>query len=424
MKIGKVIQRVYDPTRLQLAWEQVRKNAGAAGIDNMTIKAFGERERELLSIIHKRLSSGSYRFKPARRVLIPKPGSSSMRKLGIPSIMDRVVSQSLNLALTEVFDPDFTQSNFGFRRGKSQHQAILQVRQHVRDGYVWCASVDLKSFFDEIPHELILRLLRRKISDESLITLVARSLKAGTLVDGVLVKTDKGCPQGAPASPTLSNVVLNELDQELERRGHRYARWADDFIILTKSERAAERVMRSITFFLEEKLGLPVNTEKSQVTKVHKVEFLGYQVLAEKIRISTNARTKFKKRVRELTERNNPYSMHENIMELNQYLRGWLAYYHIQEFKRPLHDLDAFVRNRLRSMQLKKWKNPKKFQRIMISAGWDVARAKRTWLRMQHWQSVNRVEVRRTLDLEWFRKRNLLFLSDSLRRTPEFRFSH
>jgi RNA-directed DNA polymerase len=259
VKAKKVLERVYNPGRLRLAWQQVRKNAGAAGIDKMTVEAFERREDELLKLIHERLKAGVYRFKPARRALIPKEGSKKKRKLGIPVVMDRIVSQSMNLVLEEIFDPDFTASNFGFRRGRSQHQAIKHVQGMVLEGYEWCASIDLKSFFDEIPHGLILKLILRKIADEGLVTLVARALKAGVIVEGKLEKTTKGCPQGSPVSPMVSNIVLNELDQELERRGHRYCRWADDFLIVLKSERAANRVMDGIVKYLEEELNLPVN---------------------------------------------------------------------------------------------------------------------------------------------------------------------
>ena len=228
LKVVGVMKRVYDRRRLVQAWQQVRANAGAAGVDNMTVEAFGEREDEFLSLIHDKLKAGTYRFKPAKRVLIPKPGSSKKRKLGIPVVMDRVVSQSLHAVLTEIFEPDFSGSNFGFRRGKSQHQAIRHVREAVMEGYEWCASLDIQSFFDEIPHNLILKLIRQRIRDERLVTLIVRVLKAGVAVDGVIEKTDQGCPQGSPVSPVLSNIVLNELDQELERRGHRFSRWADD----------------------------------------------------------------------------------------------------------------------------------------------------------------------------------------------------
>ena len=208
MKHENVVEKVYDPGRLYAAWQQVRSNAGAAGIDGMTVETFESREEELLSVIHEKLREGIYRFKPARRVLIPKEGTSKMRKLGIPVIMDRVVSQSINLVFEEIFDPDFTESNFGFRRGKSQHQAIKHVQKIVAEGYEWCASIDLQSFFDEIPHDLILKLIRRKISDEKLVTLIARALKAGVIEDGILVKTLKGCPQGSPLTPRTQKITF------------------------------------------------------------------------------------------------------------------------------------------------------------------------------------------------------------------------
>jgi len=423
VKVERVIERVYDRRRLRWAWARVRANAGAAGIDQMTVEEFEERQEELLELLHQKLKAGTYRFKPARRAKIPKPGSSKKRELGIPVVMDRTVSQSLHLVLEEIWTSDFTGSNFGFRRGKSQHQAIEHVRKAVVEGYEWCAAIDLRGFFDEIPHPLVLRLLRRKIGDEQLITLVARALKAGVVVDGVFEKTTKGCPQGSPVSPMLSNIVLNELDQELQRRGHRYCRWADDFIIVLKSQRAAERVMQSITTFLEAKLGLPVNQEKSQVALVKEVEFLSFSILRGQIRVSTKARKRFKNRVRELTRRNNGQSMHEIIESLNEYLRGWASYFRVQEFKKIFRELDEFIRSRLRSMQLKKWKKPAKFQRMMIRAGYPADEARRTWVRMNKWQSVMRRQVRFVLNLKWFRRAGLLLLDDFTQRNLRLQFA-
>ena len=416
MKHVKVLERVYDPRRLRTAWRQVKQNAGAAGIDQMTVEAFERRKDELLAVIHEKLKAGNYRFKPARRVLIPKEGSAKMRKLGIPVVMDRVVSQSTNLVFQEIFEPDFSRSNYGFRRRHSQRQAIYHVQMIVKEGYEWCVSIDLARFFDEIPHNLILKLIRRKIADERLVTLIARALKAGTMVDGRLEKTTKGCPQGSPLSPMLSNIVLNELDQELEKRGHRYCRWADDFVILLKSERAARRVMEGIAGHLENNLNLPVNNEKSQVALVKDVAFLSFQILREKIRVSNKARLKFKAKVRELTHRNNPLSMYQAIEELNVYLRGWVSYFRIQEFRMIFRDLDGWIRSRLRSMQLKKWKNPRKFQRMMIRAGFKPQQAHRVWVKMNKWQSVGRREVRFAMDLKWFRKQGLIFLHDFTQR--------
>ncbi len=416
MKHVKVLERVYDPRRLRTAWRQVKQNAGAAGIDQMTVEAFERRKDELLAVIHEKLKAGNYRFKPARRVLIPKEGSAKMRKLGIPVVMDRVVSQSTNLVFQEIFEPDFSRSNYGFRRRHSQRQAIYHVQMIVKEGYEWCVSIDLARFFDEIPHNLVLKLIRRKIADERLVTLIARALKAGTMVDGRLEKTTKGCPQGSPLSPMLSNIVLNELDQELEKRGHRYCRWADDFVILLKSERAARRVMEGIAGHLENNLNLPVNNEKSQVALVKDVAFLSFQILREKIRVSNKARLKFKAKVRELTHRNNPLSMYQAIEELNVYLRGWVSYFRIQEFRMLFRDLDGWIRSRLRSMQLKKWKNPRKFQRMMIRAGFKPQQAHRVWVKMNKWQSVGRREVRFAMDLKWFRKQGLIFLHDFTQR--------
>jgi len=423
VKIERVMERVYDRGRLHRAWEAVKSNAGAAGIDHMTVEAFAERAEEYLDLIHEKLRTGMYRFKPVRRVEIPKPGSTKTRKLGIPVVMDRIVSQSLHTVLMELYGGDFTASNFGFLRGKSQHQAIEYMRQAVVAGYEWCASIDLQGFFDEIPHDLILRLIRRKIRDERVVTLIARALKAGVKVEGKIEKTTKGCPQGSPVSPTLSNIVLNELDQELERRGHRYVRWADDFVILLRTERAARRVMESMTVFLEKTLGLPVNRDKSYVAPAKDVEFLGFQILRGKIRISTKARQRFKNRVRELTRRNNGRSMLQVIRDLTEYLRGWVNYFRLQEFRKVFKELDGFIRSRLRSMQLKKWKKPTKFQRMMVCAGYPVDEAKRTWVRMNKWQSVARRPVRFVLNLDWFRRRGLLFLDDFTQRNLKLEFA-
>ena len=419
MKHAEVLARVYDPGRLWAAWQQVKHNAGAAGIDQMTVEEFEARQEELLELIHDKLKAGIYRFKPARRALIPKGGSTSQkRKLGIPVVMDRVVAQSIHRVLEEIFDPEFTRANYSFRRGKSQHQAIGYVQSLVREGYEWCASIDMANFFDGIPHDLMLRLIRRRIADERLVTLIARALKAGVVVDGKFEKTSQGCPQGSPLSPILSNMVLNELDHELERRGLKYCRWADDFVIVVRSERAARRVLAGGIRYLEGELGLRVSREKSKVANIKEVTFLGLQILRGKIRVSNKARSRFKARVRALTRRNNPLSMYEVIVKLNTYLRGWVGYFRIQEFRYLFRDLDGWIRSRLRSMQLKKWKKPRKFQRVMIKAGFMRQEACRIWVKMNKWQSVERKEVRFVLNLQWFRRLGLLPLHDFTRAIP------
>lgn len=411
-KEQNVLERVYQPGRVLEAWRQVKANAGAAGVDQMTVEAFEERQEQLFPVIHKNLKAGSYRFKPARRKEIPKRDSGKTRKLGIPVVMDRIVAQSVHTVFNEIFDAGFTASNFGFRKGKSQHQAIRHVQALVEAGNRWCASIDLAGFFDEIPHGLILKLIRRAIADEPLVTLVARALKAGVLVEGQFEKTDKGAPQGSPLSPMLSNIVLNELDQELERRGLYYARWADDFVILVGSRRAAERVMASLIGYLEEELGLPVNRDKSMVARIEEVTFLGFRMERTKINISPESQARFTERVKNMTHRNNPKSMEQIVAELNLFLRGWGNYFRIQERRRAFDTFDHWVRQRLRSMQLAKWKKPKRFQRAMINAGIPQRHAQTTWIAMSAWQSVLRPEVQRVLNNGWFRKMGLFFLSD------------
>jgi group II intron reverse transcriptase/maturase len=282
----------------------------------------------------------------------------------------------------------------------------------VKEGREWAVAVDLKAFFDEIPHGLILKLIRRKVADEQFVTMIARLLKAGVIVNGELEKTTKGCPQGSPLSPMLSNIVLNELDHELEERNLGYCRWADDFVIVVRSERAARRVMAGTINYLEKELGLAVNEQKSRVAPIKEITFLGFQILRGKIRVSNKARKRFAERVRELTHRNNPLSMYQVIQELNEYLRGWVGYFGIQEFKTLFRDLDAWIRSRLRSTQLKKWKKPRKFQRIMIKAGFEPKEAHHVWIKMNRWQSVMRRPVRFVMNLNWFRERGLVFLHD------------
>ncbi len=424
MKQERVLERVYNMGRLRQAWQQVRRNAGAAGVDEMSVEEFGEMATEWLQLIQMKLKTGSYKFMPARRVYIPKPGSSRKRGLGIPVVMDRIVSQSVNLAFMEIFEIDFTSSSFGFRRGKSQHQAIGKMRDIMGDGYEWCASIDLERFFDEIPHGLILKLIRRKVRDERLVTLIARALKSGVMEDGAFKKTTRGVPQGSPLSPILSNIVLNELDQELETRGHKYCRWADDFLIFLKSERAAKRVMEGVSRYLEDELGLRVNRGKSGVVETKRATFLGFQILRGKIRVSTKAVNVFKDKVREMSKRNNPLSMHQIIQELNKYLQGWVGYFRVQEFKQIFCKLDEFTRSRLRSMQLKKWKKPEKFQRMMVRTGYKVVDARKTWIKMSKWQSVTRPQVRFVLNVKWFRQMGLISLDRFTERNLTFNCGH
>ena len=418
-KYKEVLKRVYNRERLNRAWQQVKKNAGAAGIDKMTVGKFEENAERNLATAARKLKAGKYQFKPLKEVLIPKEGGT--RKLGIPVVMDRVVSQSMNMVMMEIYEPEFKNSSYGYRPGKSQHEAIGKMKEHIKEGREWVVEVDLKNFFDEIPHPLILKRVREKVEDDQMITLIARAIKSGRIKEGRYEKSQKGVPQGSPISPILSNIVLHELDQELENRGHRHCRWADDFLIYMRSERAGKRVKESITKYLR-KMGLEVNEDKSGVTRAEEAKFLGFQIQNGQIRISPKAKKKFKRNIREMTKRNNPLSMKKIVEDLNVYLKGWVGYFTVEETQTTMGNLDGWIRRRLRSMQLKKWKKPKKFQAKMRKAGYSVYYSEKTWLKMDVWRSSRNPKVHRVLPVKWFRKLKLVFLDDYRNRDLELPF--
>jgi group II intron reverse transcriptase/maturase len=351
-----LLAQVLERANLQRALKQVRRNKGASGIDGMTVDALPEYLRRHWPDIRAQLEAGSYRPQPVRRVDIPKPDGRT-RPLGIPTVLDRFIQQAIAQVVSAQWEPHFHRHSYGFRPQRSAHQAVRQVQADIRAGYGWVVDMDLQSFFDRVNHDRLMARLKSRCPDADLLRLVNRFLKAGVNVDGKLEATTMGVPQGGPLSPVLANVVLDELDWELDRRGHRFARYADDCNILVRSKRAGERVMASVTRFVSDSLRLTVNALKSAVDRPWKRKFLGFTVSRtdKKLKVADPAIEKLKDRVRELTRRTRGTTIGVIVAELREALLGWKAYFGIAEVLSPLREIDKWVRRKLRCYLWKQW---------------------------------------------------------------------
>jgi len=321
-----------------MAWKRVKANKGAPGVDGVTIREFPATIRDTWDNIRKSLMEGYYEPSPVLRVEIPKP-SGGTRPLGIPAVQDRLIQQAVAQILTPYFDPYFLEFSYGFRPGRSAHDAVKKVREYICQGYKIAVDMDLSKFFDRVNHDVLMHRVVKRIRDKRVLRLIGKYLRAGVKVNGRLQSTRKGVPQGGPLSPLLANILLNNLDKELEKRGHKFVRYADDFIILVKSRRAGERVKRSIQRFLERRLKLKVNEDKSSVASTDQTTFLGFIFKGRKIRWSDKAFYEFKRRVKHLTGRSWSVSMGYRLMKLTQYVRGWMNYYGSQRKVRNLKRL-------------------------------------------------------------------------------------
>ena len=354
----RLIEEVCEKENLKEALRRVKANAGAAGIDGMTVKDLPEHLRENWSRMKEQLRSGTYRPQPVRRVEIPKPGGG-MRKLGIPTVTDRFVQQAVNQVLQKRWDHTFSPYSYGFRPRRSAHQAVAKAQEYIQEGYIWVVDIDLEKFFDRVNHDVLMGRIAKRISDKRMLKLIRGFLNAGVMEDGLVGPTDEGTPQGGPLSPLLSNVLLDELDQELERRGHRFVRYADDCNIYVKSERAGQRVMEGVKHFLMRKLKLKVNESKSAVARPKDRKFLGFSFTwgrSVRRRIAPPVIVRFKERIRELTERTRGVSIERMIGDLRPYLIGWRGYFGFCETPSTLRDLDTWIRRRLRSFLWKQWR--------------------------------------------------------------------
>jgi len=350
-----LLERILSRENMLKAWKRVKANKGAPGIDNMSVEDFPEYARNNWDSIRESLLAGIYQPSPVRRVEIPK-ATGGTRPLGIPTVLDRVIQQSIYQVLMPMFDPGFSESSYGFRPGRSAKDAVYQIREYIREGYRVAVDMDLSKFFDTVNHDVLMHRVARKVRDKRILRLIGKYLRAGVMVNGRLQATRKGVPQGGPLSPLLANILLDDLDKELERRGHRFVRYADDFIILVKSQRAGERVMLSVQRFLERNLKLKVNQDKSQVALTNQTDFLGFTFKGTKIRWSEKAFQEFKRRVKRLTGRSWFVSMEYRYKKLAQYLRGWMNYFGISEYYRPIPEIDHWLRRRLRMCYWKQWR--------------------------------------------------------------------
>ena len=351
-----LLAQVLERDNLQRALKQVRRNNGAPGIDGMTVDELPEYLRHHWPEIRAQLEAGSYRPQPVKRVEIPKPDGKT-RPLGIPTVLDRFIQQAIAQVVSAQWEPHFHHHSYGFRPQRSAHQAVREVQVNIRAGYKWVVDMDLQAFFDRVNHDRLMARLKSRCPDADLLRLINRFLKAGVSVDGLLEPTTMGVPQGGPLSPVLANVVLDELDWELDRRGHRFARYADDCNILVKSKRAGERVMASVTRFVSDSLRLTVNTLKSAVDRPMNRKFLGFTVSRNgaKLKVADKAIGKLKDRVRELTRRTRGIRIGALVAELRETLLGWKAYFGIAEVLSPLREIDKWVRRKLRCYLWKQW---------------------------------------------------------------------
>jgi RNA-directed DNA polymerase len=353
-----LLERVLEPDNLRRALHQVRRNQGAPGIDGMTVDDLEEHLKTHWPTICAALLAGTYAPQPVRRTEIPKPGGGT-RNLGIPTVLDRFIEQALLQVLQEAWDPTFSESSYGFRPQRSAHQAVEQAQAYIRDGYTWVVDLDLEKFFDRVNHDVLLSRVRQRVQDRRVCSLIHRFLKAGVLtLEGRVEPTGEGTPQGGPLSPLLANLLLDELDKELETRGHRFARYADDANIYVRSRQAGERVMASVRRFLERKLRLTVNEAKSAVDRPWNRTFLGFTFTkrqSNRRKVSAKALKAFKAKVREITSRTRGRTIRQIVQELRQLLLGWRAFFGFAEVRSPLRELDKWIRRRLRSYHWKQW---------------------------------------------------------------------
>lgn len=407
-----LMEQVCDPKNLLRAYRRVRSNKGKPGVDGMTVDELADWLRENNAALTASLLDGTYRPRPVRGVSIPKPGGGQ-RQLGIPVVVDRLVQQMILQVLDPIFDPTFSNSSYGFRPGRDAHMALEQARKYVaQEGREFVVDLDLEKFFDRVNHDILLSRIARRIGDKRLLLILRRFLQAGMMQDGVCVSREEGTPQGGPLSPLLANLLLDDLDQLLEGRGHCFCRYADDCNIYVRSLAAGQRVMESVTRFLEEKLKLRVNREKSAVAPVGERKFLGHRLLLNgKLGISPKSVNRAKEKIRQITRRNRGVSFVQVIVELNLFLVGWLTYYRFAAMRGELGRMDEWIRRKLRCYRLKQRKRGSSISAFLRKLGVSASSASRVGSSGKGpWRLADCPPVHRAMSIRWFDTQGLVSL--------------
>lgn len=377
----ELLEEILNNQNMNQAYKRVYRNKGASGVDGVSVEELKEHLKEHKDELRSQIRKRKYQPAPALRVEIPKE-NGKMRKLGIPTVVDRVVQQAISQKLSPIFEKQFSKYSYGFRPGKSCEMAIIQALEYINDGYEWLVDIDLEQFFDTVHHDKLMRIISHTIKDGDVISLIRKYLISGVMVGGKYKDTPVGTPQGGNLSPLLSNIMLNELDKELEARGLRFVRYADDSLIFVKSEKAANRVLTSISRFIEKKLGLKVNIEKSRITRPNKTKFLGfgfyYDFKNQKFQPKPHEKSirKFQRKLRQLTKRNWGISLDLRVVKLKQVIYGWVNYFKIASMKKTIGSIDSKMRSRVRVIIWKQWKNNKKRIKSLVQLGISKEEAK------------------------------------------------
>jgi RNA-directed DNA polymerase len=415
----RLMEAAVERSNMLCAYERVVKNQGAPGVDGLTVAAFKPWLQAHWPSVRQALLAGEYLPWAVRKVEIPKP-QGGVRTLGIPTVLDRLIQQALHQVMQPLFEPEFSESSYGFRPGRNAQQAVKAARDYVAEGKRWTVDLDLEKFFDRVNHDVLMARVVRKVKDERVLKLIRRYLEAGLMEGGVVSARTEGTPQGGPLSPLLSNILLTDLDRELERRGHRFCRYADDCNIYVGSKRSGERVMTAITAFLERRLKLKVNAAKSAVARPWQRKFLGYSMTwhkKPKLKIAQQSRERFAEKVRKTLREARGKSLKQAVERLNPQLRGWVSYFRLTEVKGVLEELDGWIRHKLRALLWRQWKRNHARAKNLMRAGLSERRA---WLSATNghgpWWNGGSSHMNETYPKSWFDRMGLVSLLDTQRR--------
>jgi group II intron reverse transcriptase/maturase len=413
-----VWEQVFSRSNLFAALERVEKNAGAPGSDGLRVDELRSYLKDHWLETRASLDAQTYRPVPVRRVEIPKP-DGGVRLLGIPTVLDRLIQQALAQVLSPMFEPQFSAHSYGFRPGRSAHQAVAAARAYIQDGYDWVVDIDLEKFFDRVNHDRLMARVARVVRDKRVLRLIRRYLESGVLVNGVVRETEEGTPQGGPLSPLLANILLDDLDKELERRGHRFVRYADDCNIYVQSGRAGERVLASIRQFLEQKLKLKVNEKKSAVARAGKRKFLGFNFFKRDqvvwVRLAPQAVARFKEKIRHLTRRTRHGTLDEILHGINRQVLGWVGYFRLADTPSVFGELDEWLRRRLRQLIWKRWKRGKTRWRELVKLGVPPGMAALGAVGTSPWRMAASPVVNMALNNAYLRRQGLASLAERYR---------